>query len=178
MKWWLIGGGAALLIAALWYFGIAKIASALLGMVGDGLSSFRQWIKQPGSKLKAVCAVLALCFAMASLQSFQRSRQIVRIQTEFVAYQQQADRDRTQCKADIANRDDRIAEFVRLAVDEQKKLKELAAQAKGATVEAEKAKADARRTRAQYERLFQNKPATCASALELVQSECASLSDY
>lgn len=178
MKWWLISGVVVLALGAAWYFGLAKIGRALLGMVADGLTTFREWIRRPGSKLKALCAVLALACACISLFSFQRGRQIVTIQTEFVAYRASAEAAANQCKADIADRDQRIAEFVRLAVDEQDKLKELAAQAKGATVEAEKAKADAKRTRAQYERLYQNKPSTCSAALDLLQSECASLSDY
>lgn len=178
MKWWLLGGGAVVLAAAVWYFGFAKIARALIGLVADGLTGFREWIAKPGSKLKFLCAVLALISAMMGLQSFQKGRQIVRIQTEFVEYQREADETIHGLKQDIAGRDQRIAEFVRIAVEEKAKLEALAKQAAGAEAAAAKAKAQAAKSQAAYDRLWQNRPNTCSAALELMQSECSSLGDY
>lgn len=178
MKWWLLGGGALGLVALAWYFGVAQIARAVLGFVGDTLAGFREWIGKPGSKLKALCAVMATMCAVLSLQSFQKGQQIIRIQTEFIAYREKTTGQIATLQGAITARDRRIAEFVRLAVEEKGKLDALAKQAQGAQAEAAVAKARAASSKAAYDRLWANRPQTCAAALDLMQSECSTLGDY
>lgn len=161
------------ILAALW--GAIK---ALFVLVLDTIRDFFEWLRKPGAKLKVLVAVLAFVTAIAAMRAYEAEQRIVVItancERDKGGLQDTIDaRDLT-----ITQKDAALAEITDKLEAEAEKLKLL--QGRNAALAAENAKkaAAAEKSAEAFNREFDNKPPSCAAALEMMEAACPTLTDY
>lgn len=185
MSWlWWVGGGAAAVAAiggALYFFGlggVAKVARSVFGALGDAADALRRWLREPGNKTRGLCAVFAVLFLAAGLQSWQRGTVIVQQRRDFTDLKSRTDAQAATFQQQIAARDRTIKQFMDLARRQKELLAQAAAQNAEVLAAARKAQARAAESEAKFQDVFLKRPPECRAALEVMAAACPTLKDY
>ena len=184
MNWtWIVGGlgATALVVAALYFFGVTavvKLIGDVVRFVAETISAFLAWLKKPGSKLKAVCAVLAFMSLTFGIQSMNRGYTIVHQQEAYTLLEQKKATELAALATELSLRDQRIEEFRELARQQIALLDAQKLENKALVAEAAAARAAAAKSAAAFQREFDSKPPECAAALEVMANACSTLKDY
>lgn len=178
-------GGIAVLLYVVGLGGVVRLFRALLDLVMDALVRFVRWLKVPGSKTRALCAVLAFGFMAMGLRSWQQGNVIVRQQSDYAELQRAADATARAADAtaralrgDIANKNQAIAVFTQLAADQLKLLNQARRENEQAVEAARLAGIEAAKSEAKFQAAFQQRPPECKAALAIMASACPTLKDY
>ncbi len=185
MNWlWWVGGGTAVVAAlgaALYFFGlggVAKVARSVFGALGDFADTVRSWLREPGNKTRGLCAVLALLFLGAGMQSWQRGTVIVQQRQDFTDLKTRTDAQAATYRKQIAARDRTIKQFMDLAERQKALLARAKLENAEALAAARKAQARAAASQKQFQDVFLKRPPECRAALEVMAAACPTLTDY
>lgn len=158
--------------------GLIRLATALWRLIVDALTEAVVWLRKPGSKIKAVCAVLAFGFMVAGLSAYEKEQRIQDLSAQVVKVRADWKADTARLQSDVEERDTRLAEVAATLRAEAQKLEamkaESAAALNGLAVKIEAAEKDATTWRERY----QQRPDSCKAALELLDSACPALKGY
>ncbi len=178
---WLAGGGAmisVIAVAALNPAAAVKLASATGGFVMDALRDLVQWLRKPGSKLKAACAVLAMVAAVACLSSYQDSQRFLVVTQERAADARKFAVREAELQAVITTYRQQEVDFEAAVRQEAERLIEARAQSAAATAEVKRRQEAAEKSASAFKREAANKPDTCKAALKALEAACPTLRDY
>lgn len=178
---WVAGGGAAVAVvafAALNPAAAIKLASAIGGFVMDALRNFVQWLRKPGSKLKAACAVLAMVAAIACLTSYQDNQRFLVVTQERAADARKFAAREAELQAVISTYQQQEIDFEAAVRQEAERLIEARAQSAAATAEVKRRQAAAEKSASAFKREAANKPDACKAALKALEAACPTLRDY
>ena len=178
---WLAGGGGLLLVGALVALNpllalklLRSLGGLLLAALRDGL----EWLRKPGHKIKALCAVLALWAGIASLTAYRANQKVIvfvqRCEAEKGALQVQIDAK----NLTITQKEQALADIQSTLDAEAAKLRDLQARNAGLKAQTEAAQERAAKSEAAFQREFDRKPATCTAALNALQAACPTLEGY
>lgn len=146
----------------------------VIGTAADAL----QWLRKPGSKLKAVCAVLAFGCMVSALTAYEKEQKIRDLSAQVIKVRADWKADAARLQADVDTRDQRLAEVAAALRAEAEKLEALKAESAAALqdlagkIEASEKEASTWRGR------YEQRPDTCKAALELLDSACPALKGY
>lgn len=182
---WLAGAGIpAVAIAAFAILNPAaalKLASSIAGWLLDLARGLVSWLRKPRTaeqKLRFVCLTLGFSCMLASFAAWDARRTIVVI--------------REKCAADLQAEHGKVAEATTIAetnraavqtcrttlqaeVGKRQAVERMAADA---IAKAERSEAKAERDAADWQRRYERRPKGCTAALQEVQNQCATISDY
>lgn len=178
---WLAGGGIALALVAFAVLNppsALKLVSAISGFVIDAVRDLVQWLRRPGNKLKAVCAVLALATAIACLTSYQKNQRILVVTEERAADARKFAAREAELQAVISTFKQQEIDFETAVRAEATRLLEARAQSAAATAEVKRRQEAAEKSAAAFKREAANKPDTCKAALKALEAACPTLRDY
>lgn len=180
---WVAGGAAGLLliVGALYlagFGGVVKVVQAVLGFFGDSAQSMRKWLQVPGNKIRGLCAVFAVCFLAAGLQSWQRGTVIIQQRQDYTNAQAEWGLKFRALQADIEARDATIKRFTDLAKQQMELLDQAGRENQQALESAEAARRRAAESEAKYQEAFNQKPPECAAALQVMAKACPTLQGY
>lgn len=178
---WVAGGGAAVAViafAALNPAAAIKLASAIGGFVMDALRNFVQWLRKPGSKLKAACAVLAMVAAIACLTSYQDNQRFLVVTQERAADARKFAAREAELQAVISTYQHQEIDFEAAVRLEAERLIEARAQSAAATAEVKRRQEAAEKSASAFKREAANKPDACKAALKALEAACPTLRDY
>lgn len=137
-----------------------------------------EWLERPGSKVKAVAAVMALGALLSGLQSYTRGIQITQLRHQIVVNQDECDTRVNVLQGGIDERDARLAEIATALREEAEKLETLRAESAAALGQLADELDAAERDAAVWHQRYEARPDTCKAALELLDSACPSLGGY
>lgn len=153
---------------------LRAIWELVIGTAADAL----QWLRKPGSKLKAVCAVLAFGCMVSALSAYEKEQKIRDLSAQVIKVRADWQADAARLQADVDTRDQRLAEVAAALRAEAEKLEALKAESAAAlqdlAVMIEASEKEASTWRGRYEQ----RPDTCKAALELLDSACPALKGY
>lgn len=184
MNWWAIGlslagvGGVALLLYVFGLGGIVKLAGALVRLVVDGATQFVQWLRKPGSKIRALAAILAFISISAGLQSWKRGQVIVTQRADYAALESRSAQAQEALRGNIAQKDQAIAVFTRLAETQMRLLEQAKRDNAEAVARAVAAEAEAAKSNQKYQQAFDQRPPECKAALDVMAQACSTLREY
>lgn len=161
------------ILVALW-----RLAAGLSGMAVDTTAEAVQWLRRPGSTLKAGCAVLAVISLIAGLNSYTRGIQVKELRNRIVFVTTQCKADTAALQADVDERDARLDEIAGSLRAEALKLEALEAEAAAALKGLAERLEEAERQGAAWRERYNARPDTCRAALELLDSACPALEGY
>ncbi|KAF1016195.1 MAG: hypothetical protein GAK31_01684 [Stenotrophomonas maltophilia] len=157
---------------------LIRLAAALWGLVVGAITDAVQWLRKPGSKIKLVCAVLAFGCMVLGLSAYEKEQRIRDLSAQVVKVKADWDADAKRLRADVADRDQRLADVAAALRQEAAKLEALKAESAAALQalagKIEASEKDAATWRGRYEQ----RPDTCKAALELLDSACPALRGY
>lgn len=146
----------------------------VIGWAADALV----WLRKPGSVMKVCCGVLAFGCMVAGLSAYEKEQQIKDLSAQVVKVKADWDADAKRLLADVADRDQRLADVAAALRQEAAKLEALKAESAAALQalagKIEASEKDAATWRGRYEQ----RPDTCKAALELLDSACPALRGY
>lgn len=154
------------ILSAVW----SAVVAVVVFLV-DTIRSFFEWIKKPGNKLKALCAMLATVTAWAGIVAFQAEQQIVLITA-------QCETDKGGLRDTIKSKDEALAEITARLTIEAFKMRMLQAANKPLLAENNKKAEAARVSASAFKNEFNKKPPSCAAALEAMEAACPTLREY
>ena len=144
----------------------------------DAGRDFFEWMKQPGSKLKFVCGVLATLFVTFGLIAFVKEQEVKRLNALIVTND-------FECKLTISKRDDNIrskdaalAEIAAKLRIEEKKLDDLR---DAAAIESGMLRNKLEKLQMEestWAERYNQRPTECSAALKLLDSACPAMEDY
>lgn len=134
----------------------------IFGAAADAL----RWLSKPGSKLKAVCSVLAFGCMVSALAAYEKEPKIRDLSAQEIKVRADWQADAARLQADVDTRDQRLAEVAAALRAEAEKLQAL----RDESAEALRALAWSGR--------YEQRPDTCKAALELLDSACPALKGY
>lgn len=153
---------------------LRAIWDLVIGTAADAL----QWLRKPGSKLKAVCAVLAFGCMVSALSAYEKEQKIRDLSAQVIKVRADWQADAARLQADVDTRDQRLAEVASALRAEAEKLEALKAESAAAlqdlAVKIEASEKEASTWRGRYEQ----RPDTCKAALDLLDSACPALKGY
>lgn len=157
---------------------LLRMIRAVWGLVVGAIADAVEWLRKPGSKIKLVCGVLAFGFMVAGLSAYEKEQRIQDLSAQVVKVRADWNADASRLRADVEDRDQRLADVAAALRAEAEKLEALKAESaaalNGLATKIEAAEQDAATWRAQYE----SRPDTCKAALELLDSACPALKGY
>jgi len=146
----------------------------IVGAAADAL----RWLSKPGSKIKLVCGVLAFGCMVSGLTAWEKEQKIRDLSAQVIKVRADWQADAARLQADVDTRDQRLAEVATALRAEAEKLEALKAESAAALqdlagkIEASEKEASTWRGR------YEQRPATCKAALELLDSACPALKGY
>ena len=154
------------ILSAVWSAIVAVVVFAV-----DAIRTFFVWLRKPGSKLKALCAILATVSAWAGIAAFQAEQQIVLIT-------KQCETDKGGLRDTIKNKDEALAEITARLTIEAFKMRMLQAANKPLLAENNKKAEAAKVSATAFKNEFNKKPPSCTAALEAMEAACPTLREY
>lgn len=161
------------MIKSLW-----RLVTGLAGLVMDLAVEAVQWLRRPGNKLKAVCALLAIASLIAGLNSYTRGIKINELRNRIVFVTTQCEADTAALQDDVDARDEQLAKIATSLRAEAEKLEALEAEASAALKSLAERLEAAEREGAAWRDRYNERPDTCRAALELLDSACPALEGY
>lgn len=181
---WFAGGGVVVAIiafAVLNPVAALRLGSAVVGFMLDAARNLVVWLRKPGNKLKAMCAVLAMVAAIACLTSYQKNQ-------SFLVVTQQLDTVRAEAglaKTRIGELEATLATYreqERLYAEAQRKRTAallLAQQQNEAALSViEKQRAESERSNRAWWQAYAKRPDACKAAQEALDVACATVGEF
>ncbi|KRD71433.1 hypothetical protein [Lysobacter sp. Root96] len=188
---WFAGSGVLIAVVAFAVMNplaAVKLASTVSGFLLDAMRALVEWLRRPGNKLKAACAVLAMVAAVACLTSYQTNRRYIVVTRERDAAVGERDTAVTaaaeaksligQLEASLATYREQEQEYADL--QRQQSLDLLQAQQENAAALAmiSKQRADAERSSRAWWQAYAKRPDSCKAAQEAMDVACATVGEF
>ncbi|MEN5117492.1 hypothetical protein ABE488_09190 [Luteimonas sp. TWI662] len=157
---------------------LVRLIAAVWNLIVGAAADLANWLRRPGSKLKAVCAVLAAFALFSAINSYTRGVRIASLQQRIVVIQGECETRVGALQGDIDERDARLAEIATALREEADKLELLRAESAAALGQLADELDAAERDAAVWHQRYESRPDTCQAALELLDSACPSLGGY
>lgn len=179
---WVGGAIAAVAATGAMYFmglgGVVRVVRAIFDAIGDLAMAVRDWLRKPGNKIRGMCAVFALAFLAAGLQSWRRGTVIVQQRQDYVSLKDKTDRERQALLGQVTERERTIERFVQLARQQKELLDKARSESQAALDAARRAQELAAQSERKYQDAFMQRPPECKAALEVMAQACPTLKDY
>lgn len=160
---------------------IAGAVSLLRGawnLAGRAMKGAGDWLRQPRDWWRVVSVVLAVVCVGFAFSATDAKRQVVLVtqqcETRVLTIEREAEQAvtaATSTRRSLQQCQTRLTEEVGKAARAQELEREATAAAAATAAQAE-------RDREAWQRTYRNRPATCQAALEAVEAQCSTLSDY
>lgn len=180
---WLLGGGVVALLAAfavLNPLAAARLASSVSGFVLDKLRGLIQWARAatPEQWWRAGCFAAGTAFLVASFVAWDARQTIVIVRQECAA-KLEAERSVSAGLSGIAENNRQAVQTCKATLTaEVGKRQEVERLGQAAVASAQQSEAQAERELTEWKRRYIERPKGCEAALQEVQAQCPTLSDY
>ena len=189
---WLAGaGGIAVAVAAFAVLNpvaAVRLASSLAGLAADSLRGITEWLRKPGNKLKAACALLAALAAIGALLSYDLNREItiVRVERDTAVRERGAaigerDTARTrlsELEGTLATYREQEQQFAAIQRQRTQQLERVQQQNVAALAEIDRLRAQAEASDRAWWRVYQGRSDVCRAAEEALDVACAEVGKF
>lgn len=189
---WLAGAGG--IVAAIVAFAVlnplaaARLASSLAGLAADSLRGITEWLRKPGNKLKATCALLAALAAIGALLSYDLNRRVTIVTVErdtAVRERGAAIGERDSARTRLSELEGTLAtyrlqeqQFADIQRQRTQQLERAQQQNVAALAEIDRLRAQAEASDRAWWRVYQGRSDVCRAAEEALDVACAEVGKF